>query len=170
MEKLLHHIINHQRYFFFSYLVHIQSFPGGSDSKESCCNAGDPGSIPGLERSPGEGNGTPLQYSCLENPMDGGAWQVTVRGSQRVRHDWGTSLSYPYPYHFHSQDPWLIRVSHMAHSIRMGEPWIICVLIDYVFKFHFIDFFLLWAFINCLTSSNLSFLTWKAGIIKALTS
>ena len=48
-------------------------FPGGSDGKAFACNAGDPGSIPGLGRSPGEGNGNPLQYSCLENPMDGGA-------------------------------------------------------------------------------------------------
>ena len=51
----------------------LDFFPGGSDSKTSVCNAGDPGSIPGLGRSPGEGNGSPLQYSCLENPMDGGA-------------------------------------------------------------------------------------------------
>ena len=50
------------------------SFPGGSDGKASACDAGDLGSIPGLGRSPGEGNGNPLQYSCLENPMDGGAW------------------------------------------------------------------------------------------------
>ena len=49
-------------------------FPDGSDGKASVCNAGDPGLIPGLGRSPGEGNGSPLQYSCLENPMDGGAW------------------------------------------------------------------------------------------------
>ena len=49
-------------------------FPSGSDSKVSVCNAGDPGLIPGLGRSPGEGNGNPLQYSCLENPMDGEAW------------------------------------------------------------------------------------------------
>ena len=49
-------------------------FPRSSVSKESACNAGDPGSIPGLGRSPGEGNGNPLQYSCLENPMDRGAW------------------------------------------------------------------------------------------------
>ena len=49
-------------------------FPGGSDEKASACNAGDLGSIPGLGRSPGEGNGTPLHYSCLGNPMDGGAW------------------------------------------------------------------------------------------------
>ena len=51
-----------------------QAFPGGSEVKAAAWNAGDPGSIPGLERSPGEGNGNPLQYSCLENPMEGGAW------------------------------------------------------------------------------------------------
>ena len=58
----------------------LLDFPGGSDSKASAYNAGDPGSIPGSGRSPGEGNGTPLQYFCLENPMDGGAWQATVHG------------------------------------------------------------------------------------------
>ena len=51
---------------------------GGSDGKESACNAGDPGSISGLGRSPGEGNSSPLQYSCLENPTDRGAWWATV--------------------------------------------------------------------------------------------
>ena len=54
--------------------------PGGSDSEESTCNAGDPGSIPGSGRSPGEGNGHPFQYSCLEKPMDTGAWRATVHG------------------------------------------------------------------------------------------
>ena len=49
-------------------------FPSGLDSKVSVCNAGDPGLITGLGRSPGEGNGNPLQYSCLQNSMDGGAW------------------------------------------------------------------------------------------------
>ena len=53
-------------------------FPGGSEAKASAYNAGDVGSIPGSGRSPGEGNGNPLQYSCLENPMDGGAWQATL--------------------------------------------------------------------------------------------
>ena len=57
-----------------------KSFPGASDGKESACNAGDQGLIPGLGRSPGEENGNSLQYSCLENPMDRGAWQVTVHG------------------------------------------------------------------------------------------
>ena len=55
-------------------------FPHSSVGKESVCNAGDPGLIPGLGRSPGEGNGNPLQYSCLENPMDRGAWQAIVHG------------------------------------------------------------------------------------------
>ena len=59
---------------------YFYSFPDGSDGKESARNAGDLGLIPGLERSPGEGNGNPLQYSCLENPMDRGAWQATVHG------------------------------------------------------------------------------------------
>ena len=53
-------------------------FPGGSDGKESACNAGDLASIPGLGRSYGEGNGNPLQYSCLKNPMDRGIWRATV--------------------------------------------------------------------------------------------
>ena len=55
-------------------------FPGGSDSEASACNVGDPGSILELGRSPGEGNGNPLQYSCLENSMDGGAWWATAHG------------------------------------------------------------------------------------------
>ena len=60
-------------------------FPGGSDGKESACNAGDLGSIPGLGRSPGEGNGNPLHYSCLENSMDGWTWQATVHGVTKSR-------------------------------------------------------------------------------------
>ena len=56
------------------------SFPDDSDGKESACNVGDLCSIPGLGRSPGEGNDNPLQYSCLENSMDRGAWQATVHG------------------------------------------------------------------------------------------
>ena len=69
--------------------VHIfsnfSSFPGGSEAKASAWNAGDPGSIPGSGRSPAEGNGNPLQYSCLENPMEGGAWWATVRGVIKSR-------------------------------------------------------------------------------------
>ena len=57
-----------------------RGFPGGSDGKESTCNVWDPGLTSGSGKCPGEGNGYPLQYSCLENPMDGGAWQATVHG------------------------------------------------------------------------------------------
>ena len=57
-----------------------KGIPGGSDSKESAYNAGHQGLILGLGRSPGEGNGNPLQYSCLGNPMDRGAWQARVHG------------------------------------------------------------------------------------------
>ena len=58
----------------------LSGFPGSSDDKESACNVGDPGSIPGSGKFSGERNGNPLQYSCLGNPMDRGAWRATVRG------------------------------------------------------------------------------------------
>ena len=59
---------------FLPYLMCLVGFPGGSDGKASVCNARDPGLTPGWGRYPREGNGNPLQYSCLENPMDRGAW------------------------------------------------------------------------------------------------
>ena len=67
-------------------------FPSGSVVKNLPANAGNWGSIPGLGRSPEEENGSPLQYSCLENPMDKGAWLVTVHGVSRVEHDFSTKL------------------------------------------------------------------------------
>ena len=96
----------HQRHLFFK--EHLSSTPGPSPDRSlafyhfpwashvaqlvkiSACNAGDLGLIPGLGRSPGEGNGNPLQYSCLENPRDGGAWRATVHEAARVRHDLAT--------------------------------------------------------------------------------
>ena len=72
---------------FSSLLLTLMGFLGSSDSKESACNAGDPGLILGSGRSPGEGNGNPLHYSCLDNPMDRGAWQATVHGVTTVGHD-----------------------------------------------------------------------------------
>ena len=62
----------------------MMDFPGGSDSKASAYNAGDLGSIPGSGKSPGEGNGSPRQYSCLGNPTDRGAWSATVHGVAKV--------------------------------------------------------------------------------------
>ena len=61
----------------------LRDFPGGSEVQVSACNAGDLALIPESGRSPGEGNGNLLQYSCLENPMEGGAWQATVRGVEK---------------------------------------------------------------------------------------
>ena len=71
----------------FSFLRYLYTVlvPGGSDGKASAYNVGDLGSIPGLGRSPGEGKGNPLQYSCLENPMDGGTWYATVHGVAKSR-------------------------------------------------------------------------------------
>ena len=77
-------------------------FPGSSAAKASACNTGDLGSIPGLGRSPGEGNGNPLQYSCLENPMDGGAWWAKVHRVTKSRTQLsdftfkGTSRGFPW--------------------------------------------------------------------------
>ena len=72
----------------------LWGFPSSSDGKESACSAGDLGLIPGSGRSPGGGNGNPLQYSCLKNSMDRGDWQATVRGVEKSP----TQLS---DYHFH---------------------------------------------------------------------
>ena len=67
------------------YIVYglAKSLPGGSVGKESACNAGDTGLVPGLGRSPGGGHGNPLQYFCLENPMNRGAWWATVQAATK---------------------------------------------------------------------------------------
>ena len=74
-------------YTWLSGYPYIAAAAGGSEVKASACNAGDLGSIPGSGRSPGEGNGNPLQYSCLENPMDRGAWWATVRSQGHKESD-----------------------------------------------------------------------------------
>ena len=70
-----------------------RGFPDSSDGKESACNAGDPGSIPGSGRSSGEGNGNPLQCPCLENPTERGAWQTTVHGVAKSQ-TWLSNFTY----------------------------------------------------------------------------
>ena len=89
-------------------LKQMRGFPGGSEVKASACNVGDLGSIPGSGRSPGEGNGNLLQYSCLENPMDGGAWWATVHG---VTKSW-TRLS---DFTFHLWLSWLSEVVSLIY-------------------------------------------------------
>ena len=90
----------------------LYDFPGGSDSKASAYNVGDPGSIPGSGRSPGEGNGNSLQYSCLENPMGRGAWLATVRGVAKSRTRLGDfTITNSMPVRFHCMYLPLARIS-----------------------------------------------------------
>ena len=84
-------------------------FPGGLDGKESACSVGDPASTPGSRRSPGEGNGFPLHYSCLENSMDRGAWQSTVHRVAKVRHNWVTNTTINF-----YLESWLIQGEDLA--------------------------------------------------------
>ena len=94
-----------------------EGFPYSSVGKESACNAGDPGSIPGLGGCPGEGNGNPLQCSCLENLMDRGAWWATVHGVARVRHDLATK-----PPSVSVQSPaWSLSVPYLAPQPAQGS-------------------------------------------------
>ena len=113
LKRLLQHhswkasILRHS-VFFIVQLSHPNRLPFGSDSKESACNVGNPGSIPGSGRYPTEGNGYPLQYSFLENSMDRGAWQTTVHGVAKSQtrlnntfistpiHDYWTNHSFDY--------------------------------------------------------------------------
>ena len=81
-------------FFFDNSYSHGLGFPGGSDGKESICNAGDPGVIPGSGRSPGKGNGNAFQYSCLENCMDWGACWATVHGVGKSQTDWVANISF----------------------------------------------------------------------------
>ena len=87
--------------YFISYYGSLMGFPGGPDGKAPVCNVGDLGSIPGLGRSPGEGNGTTIQYPCLENPMDGGAWWATVHG---VAKSWTRLRDVTFTFIFHCTD------------------------------------------------------------------
>ena len=94
--------------------------PGGSDSKASACNAADRGLIPGSGRSPGEANGNPLQYYCLENPMDGGAWQLTVLGVAKSQ----TWLS-DFTFHLSS----LTHTDTNPHTQLTLLKWYVCILL-----------------------------------------
>ena len=78
--------------------IYIYGFPGDSVVKNLSANAEGPGLIPGLGRSPGEGNDNPLQYSCLENPMDRGAWRATVHGVTKVWTQLSMHFLYTYTY------------------------------------------------------------------------
>ena len=93
--------------------MHFHPKIGGSDGKASACNAGDLGSIPALGRFPGEGNGNPLQYSRLENPMDGEAWRATVHGVTHDKSDTNEQL------HFHLIHFTLYKALFPAHIYNL---------------------------------------------------
>ena len=126
---------------------------GGSDGKESACNAGDPGSIHGSGRSPGEGNGNPVQYSCLENSMDRGAWQATVH--------WVTesdTIEQVAHYLFETNFSPLYQIdskSELHHTIPLPQT-----LIVFMFRCLNIGFLLCWKvlFLSLLKSIHLSVL------------
>ena len=110
----------------------VLGFPDGSAGKGITCNAGDTGDgglIPGSERSSGEGNGNPLQYSCLENPIDRGAWQATVHGIARVGHNLATklppqSLSYFREFNSHYyQKGKIVHLSSQGYGFSSGHVW-----------------------------------------------
>ena len=92
-------------------LLLYYDFPGGADGKASAYTAGDPGSIPGLGRSPGEGNGNPTQYSYPENPMDRGSWQAAAHGVTKSRR----RLSDPH-FHFHLHISYTTNISQRDMS------------------------------------------------------
>ena len=113
------------KYYHLLYLN--QGFPHSSVSKESACSAGgDPGSIPGLGRSSGEGNGNPFQYSCLENPMDRGAWRATVHGVARVRRNLVTKPPQP-----KSFPPFIHRLCIPVWNLLSYILWVISTSVDH---------------------------------------
>ena len=101
----------------------VNMYGGGSDGKASAYNEGDPGSIPGSGRSPGEGNRNPLQYSCLENPMDRGAWLATVHGINKE-----SDTTERLHYHYGCED-WIrwfvlqIFVGHLPYPMWYTQFW-----------------------------------------------
>jgi len=118
--------------------------PGGSEVKASARNAGDLGSIPGSGRSPGEGNGNPLQYSCLENPMGGGAWWATVHGGRTEQ---------PH-FHFHY-------VSYRCHSDSISIHYKMIIMICLVNICHCTNILQYkWLYSSCCTFHPHLFCSW----------
>ena len=129
--------------------MNILGFPGGSEGKASACNVGDLGSIPGSGRSPGEGNGNPLQDSCLENPMDRGVWWATVHrvAKSRTRLSDFTSLQWTYyskilyssHQHFKNYSVFKAKITGLYCSITnrtkilLFDIWIFSVYTDFYF-------------------------------------
>ena len=130
--------------------MHILDFPGGSDGKASAYNAGDPGSIPGSGRSPGEGNGNPLQYSCLENPKDGEAWvDYTPWGHKESdMTEQLHSLMHILIFYILYPKQWLsfhlfIIQSFKVYIFSLGTLLIVCHKFPYIIFLHILTYFFL---------------------------
>ena len=116
------------------WIIFHWAFPGGSDGKVSAYNAGDLGSIPGSGRSPGAGNGNPFQYSCLENPMDRGAWWARVRG---VAGSWTRLSDFTFTFLF-----LCVYVPHFVHSsddrgLDCFTSWLLWIILPWTFIYMF---------------------------------
>ena len=111
-----------------TWVSYVSCTAGRFFTKASACNVGDLGSIPGSGRSSGDRNGNLLQYSCLQNPMDGGAWWATVHGLRRVGHHWATSLSFTFFTASASWEPVLgynLIWPNTGHVDMSSKSWII---------------------------------------------
>ena len=140
----------------------------------SACNAGDPGSIPGLGRAPGEGNGNPLQHSCLENPMDGGAWQAIIYGVTKSRtrlSDFTPSLLMVFIWVISQlQGEWRARERKWDFVFRIYgvEAWCFCSLVFTGWVFHFIELVTLLIRIRLLWNNKWALLSVIPGTVWAL--
>ena len=142
-------------------------FPGGSDCKESAFNVRDPGLIPELEWSPKEGNGCPLQYSCLENPMDRGTWQATVHGVSK-RQDWATEHTHIYPSIYLSIISlpccyWIficIKLYNLCFHDQMFTFSTVCFRYNHTFTSESIFSFPSYVRIHCMNMSRLCIQSW----------
>ena len=123
----------------------VLSFPGSSAGKESACNEGDLGSIPGLERSPGEGNTNPLQYSCLENSMDRRIWWATVHGVAK-------SQTWLDDFHFHNFWP-----TCLCHKMNHDEQFCCLGLLIWLIAVYSVANIILTYLLECLSYQNLNF-------------
>ena len=125
-RRMLYHWVTREAHIFIHTHIHthIRGFPYNSISKESACNAGDLCLIPGLGRSPGEGNGNPLQCSWLENSMDGGAWQVTVHGVSRVRHDLATKPPPHIHIHITESHCYTSKTNNTVNQLSFNKEWL----------------------------------------------
>ena len=155
-----------QQTVFLFVCLFFNAIPGSSVSKESACSAGDPGSITGSGRWPGEGNANPLQYSCLERLMDRGAWRATVHGFTRVRQDLVTKQQQHQLRQIQSRLEGLVNQtrSHASVSIHVcGTWWSLLVTLQFTAR-ETLALRFLWQWATLLTTAHLGMVTSLATV------